>query len=137
MKKFLEEFKQFALRGNVMDMAIGVVIGGAFTAIVTSLVDDIISPLVGLLVRTDFKDLVIQVGNVAIAYGSFINAVVNFLIVAFVLFCVIRAINRMHEAVHKKQENPETPETKICPYCQSEISVKATRCPHCTSQLDS
>ena len=136
MKKFLKEFKQFAVRGNVMDMAVGVVIGSAFTAIVTSLVNDIISPLVGLLVKTDFKDLVIQVGNVAIAYGSFLNAVVNFLIVALVLFCIIRAINRMHEIGHKGKEEPAPAETKICPYCQSEISVKATRGPHCTSQLE-
>ena len=132
IKKFFEEFKAFAMRGNVLDMAVGVVIGGAFTAIVNSLVNDIINPAIGLFFNADFSDVGIHVGDVMIGIGSFINAIINFLIVAFVLFVVINAL-------HKKPAEPAAPEaptTKVCPYCQSEISIKAVRCPHCTSKLE-
>ena len=115
IKKFFEEFKAFAMRGNVLDMAVGVVIGGFFNA--------------------DFSDVGIHVGDVMIGIGSFINAIINFLIVAFVLFVVIKTIN----ALHKKPAEPAAPAaptTKVCPYCQSEISIKAVRCPHCTSKLE-
>ena len=135
IKKFFEEFKAFAMRGNVLDMAVGVVIGGAFTAIVNSLVNDIINPSIGLFFNADFSDVGIHVGDVMIGIGSFINAIINFLIVAFVLFVVIKTIN----ALHKKPAEPEAPAeptTKVCPYCQSEISIKAVRCPHCTSKLE-
>ena len=135
IKKFFEEFKAFAMRGNVLDMAVGVVIGGAFTAIVNSLVNDIINPAIGLFFNADFSDVGIHVGDVMIGIGSFINAIINFLIVAFVLFVVIKTIN----ALHKKPAEPEAPAeptTKVCPYCQSEISIKAVRCPHCTSKLE-
>ena len=135
IKKFFEEFKAFAMRGNVLDMAVGVVIGGAFTAIVNSLVNDIINPSIGLFFNADFSDVGIHVGDVMIGIGSFINAIINFLIVAFVLFVVIKTIN----ALHKKPAEPAAPEaptTKVCPYCQSEISIKAVRCPHCTSKLE-
>ena len=135
IKKFFEEFKAFAMRGNVLDMAIGVVIGGAFTAIVNSLVNDIINPAIGLFFNADFSEVGIHVGDVMIGIGSFINAIINFLIVAFVLFVVIKTIN----ALHKKPAEPEAPAeptTKVCPYCQSEISIKAVRCPHCTSKLE-
>ena len=128
IKKFFEEFKAFAMRGNVLDMAVGVVIGGAFTAIVNSLVNDIINPAIGLFFNADFSDVGIHVGDVMIGIGSFINAIINFLIVAFVLFVVIKTIN----ALHKKPAEPEAPAeptTKVCPYCQSEISIKAVRCP--------
>ena len=130
IKKFLEEFKAFAMRGNVLDMAVGVVIGSAFTAIVNSLVNDIINPAIGLFFNADFSDVGIHIGDVTIGVGSFINAIINFLIVAFVLFVVIKAVN----ALHKKPE--EAPTTKTCPYCQSEIAIKAVRCPHCTSKLE-
>ena len=135
IKKFFDEFKAFAMRGNVLDMAVGVVVGSAFTAIVNSLVNDIISPIIGLFFNADFSDVVIQIGDVGIGVGSFLNAVINFLIVAFVLFVVIKFVN----SLHKKPEEPAAPEeptTKVCPYCQSEISIKAVRCPHCTSKLE-
>ena len=141
IKKFFEEFKAFAMRGNVLDMAVGVVIGGAFTAIVTALVEDIINPLIGLFFKADFSDVVIGLGGSSIKIGEFVNSIINFLIVAFVLFVVIKFVN----SLHKKPEAPAAPEeptapeeltTKVCPYCQSEISIKAVRCPHCTSKLE-
>ena len=134
MKSFISEFKEFALRGNVMDMGVGIIIGAAFTAIVTSLVDDIISPLIGLLVKVDFNNLVATVFNVDIKYGAFIMAVINFLIVALVLFCIIKAMNKA-TSLSKKEEAEEEPTTKECPFCLQEIPIKATRCPHCTSEL--
>ena len=135
MKSFIAEFKEFALKGNVMDMAVGIIIGAAFTAIVTSLVDDIISPLIGLLVKVDFNNLVATVFNVDIKYGAFIMAVINFLIVALVLFCIIKAMNKATNLT-KKEEEEEAPTTKVCPFCKSEIDIEATRCPNCTSQLE-
>ena len=137
MKNFITEFKEFALKGNVMDMAIGVIIGGAFTAIVTSLVDDLINPIIGLLCGKDFSNLsaVFFDGQVELRYGAFIMAVVNFLIIALVLFCMIKAMNKAMNA-RKKEEEEEAPTTKVCPFCKSEISIEATRCPHCTSELD-
>ena len=134
MKSFISEFKEFAMRGNVMDMAVGIIIGAAFTAIVTSLVDDIISPLIGLLVKVDFNNLVATVFNVDIKYGAFIMAVINFLIVALVLFCIIKAMNKA-TSLSKEEEAEEEPTTKECPFCLQEIPIKATRCPHCTSEL--
>jgi large conductance mechanosensitive channel len=126
------------MHGNVLDMAVGVVIGAAFKTIVDSLVNDIISPLVGLLFKDNFSNLSITVGSVSIKYGSFINAIVNFLIVAFVLFIVIKAANKTTELRKKlehQQDAPAAPTTKICPYCHTEIPIEATRCPHCTSEL--
>lgn len=134
MKNFLNEFKAFAMKGNVMDMAVGIIIGAAFTAIVTSLVNDIISPVVGLLVRVNFSDLVVQVAGVDLKYGAFIMAVINFLIVAFVLFSVIKAMNKA-ASLTKKPEEEAAPTTKVCPFCKSEINIEASRCPNCTSQL--
>ncbi|NLD11559.1 large conductance mechanosensitive channel protein MscL [Aminicella lysinilytica] len=135
MKKFMEEFKEFALKGNVMDMAVGIIIGAAFTAIVTSLVSDIISPLLGLIVKVNFADLKATVGGTTFMYGNFIMAVINFLLIALVLFLIIRSINRLSD-IRKKDEEVATPTTKICPYCKSEIPVDAVRCPHCTSELE-
>lgn len=135
MRNFIKEFKEFAMQGNVMDMAIGIVVGAAFTAIVTSLVNDIISPVIGLFVRVDFTDLVATVGGVDIKYGAFIMAVINFLIVAFVLFLIVKAMNKAR-TLGAKPEGEEAPTTKTCPFCKSEISIEATRCPHCTSQLE-
>ena len=111
IKKFFEEFKAFAMRGNVLDKAVGVVIGGAFTAIVNSLVNDIINPAIGLFFNADFSDVGIHVGDVMIGIGSFINAIINFLIVAFVLFVVIKTIN----ALHKKPAEPEAPAEPTTP----------------------
>ncbi len=147
----LKEFKEFALRGSVVDMAIGIVIGAAFGAIVTSLVNDIIMPPIGLLLgRVDFNNLYILLkagdptppypsladaqaaGAVTINYGLFISAVLGFIIVAFVVFLIIRSINRMRR---EEEAPPPEPTTKECPYCFSEISINATRCAHCTSQL--
>lgn len=135
MKKFIQEFKEFALRGNVVDLAVGVIIGAAFQNIVTSLTDDIISPIIGLVAKTDFKDLVLEVFGVSIKYGSFITAVINFLIMALVLFCIVKLMNSAAN-LGKKPEAPAAPTTKTCPYCKSEIAIEATRCPHCTSQLE-
>ena len=135
MKKFLNEFKTFAMKGNVIDMAVGIIIGAAFTAIVTSLVDDILSPLIGLLVKVDFNDLSVNIAGVDHRYGAFIMAVINFLIVAFALFVLVKTLNTAGTLGRSKKPEAE-PETKECPYCRSEISVKATRCPHCTSQLE-
>ena len=135
IKKFLEEFKAFAMRGNVLDMAVGVVVGGAFTAIVTALVEDVINPVIGLFFKADFSSVVIDLGGSSIKIGEFVNSIINFLIVAFVLFVVIKAIN----SLHKKPEAPAAPAeptTKACPFCQSEIAIKAVRCPHCTSKLE-
>ena len=133
MKSLINEFKEFALKGNVMDMAVGIIIGAAFTAIVTSLVDDIISPLIGLFVKVDFNDLVANVAGVDIKYGAFIMAIINFLIVAWVLFLVIKSINKASNL--RKKEEEEAPTTKVCPFCKSEIAIDATRCPNCTSEL--
>ena len=169
----LKEFKEFALKGNVIDLAIGVVVGTAFQAIVKSLVDDVIMPLISLLFgNIDFSDWVLKIGNNTIKYGSFISAIVNFVLVAFTLFLVVRYINKLNAKIEeatkeakkleakkieelrkknklfgkliKKSENDKEEElleetestTKLCPYCLSEINIKAIRCPHCTSKLD-
>ena len=135
MKSFINEFKEFISRGNVMDMAVGIIIGGAFTAIVTSLVEDIITPIIGMIGGFDFSSFVVTVNNSNIAIGKFVNAVINFLLIALVLFSVIKAMNKA-AAIVKKPEEEAAPTTKMCPYCKSEIAIEATRCPHCTSQLD-
>lgn len=161
----LKEFKEFATRGNIMDMAIGVIIGGAFQKIVTSLVNDIIMPTVAIFTgKVDFSDLVFTVGSASIKYGAFITAIIDFLIIAFSIFIAIKVANTINKRMEKlakgeidklnkktkkllknkkgKQESEEaetteeeTPELKICPYCFSEINYNATKCPHCTSDL--
>ena len=141
MKGFLEEFKKFIMRGNVLDMAVGVIIGGAFTSIVTSLNQDIISQLIALIGGVDFShlELVMGVGENAptLKYGNFITAVINFLITAFGVFCLVKAINVITDKFSKKEEPaaPAAPTTKKCPYCCSEIAIEATKCPHCTSDI--
>lgn len=130
MKKFIEEFKAFALRGNVMDMAVGVLIGGAFSGIVTSLTDNFINPILNVL--TGGK--VYSMEDIAGFASNFLSAVVNFLIMALILFCLLKAINELMN--FNKKEEPKEKTTKVCPFCQSEISIKATRCPHCTSVLE-
>ena len=140
IKKFFEEFKAFAMRGNVLDMAVGVVIGGAFTAIVNSLVNDIINPSIGLFFNADFSDVGIHVGDVMIGIGSFINAVINFLIVAAIVFAIVKAFNEAQRLalsrVHIEEEPPAAP-APICPFCLEEHKPGATRCPHCGSELPS
>ncbi len=129
--KFIEEFKAFALRGNVMDMAVGVIIGGAFSGIVTSLTDNFINPILNVLTAGKMY----TVEDVAGFASNFISAVVNFLIMALILFCLMKGINKLL-TFNKKEEAPAEPTTKVCPFCQSEISIKASRCPHCTSVLE-
>ncbi len=136
MKSFFDEFKAFISRGNVMDMAVGIIIGGAFTAIVTSLVEDIITPIIGMIGGFDFSSFVVTVNNSNLAVGNFINAVINFLLIALVLFSIIKAMNKAAALVKKPEEEaPAAPTTKMCPYCKSEINIEATKCPCCTSDL--
>ncbi|MBO5564685.1 MAG: large conductance mechanosensitive channel protein MscL [Lachnospiraceae bacterium] len=131
----IEEFKKFIMRGNVLDLAVGVIIGGAFTAIVNSLVEDMISPLLGLFGTANLADMSVTLKEgVTLTYGNFITAIINFLLVAFVLFLIIKAINKAQDTM-KKDEPEEAPTTKMCPYCKSEIAIDATKCPCCTSDL--
>lgn len=137
MKAFMKEFKAFIARGNVMDMAVGIIIGGAFTAIVNSLVDDILMPLLSLLTNGfDFTSLCIVLGEgegaATFNYGAFIAAIINFLLIALVIFILIKALNKLSR---KKTEEPAPATTKECPFCKEQIAIKATRCPHCTSEL--
>lgn len=126
----LKEFREFAIRGNVMDLAIAVIIGGAFGKIVTSLVNDILMPLIGLVMGgVNFSELAITVGGAVVKWGAFVQSIIDFIIVAFVIFLLVRAMNRL------KREEPVTPTTKECPQCFTTIPLKATRCPNCTSQL--
>ena len=135
MKKFLEEFKKFALRGNVLDMAIGVIVGGAFTGIVTSLTANFINPLLNLIMTGGAGEISDGVAwTLGAAVASFLTTVVNFLITAFVLFVVLKGVNKL-VTLGKKKEAPAAPTTKKCPYCLSEIPIAATRCAHCTSEL--
>lgn len=147
MKKLGKEFREFIMRGNVVDMAVGIIIGAAFGKIVTSLVNDILMPPLGLLLgKVDFANLFVnlsgtrydtlakakEAGAATINYGLFINTVLDFIIVALAIFLMIRGINRLRR---KPEEAPAAPTTRECPYCFSSIPIKATRCPHCTSQL--
>ncbi|MEN6559692.1 MAG: large-conductance mechanosensitive channel protein MscL [Acidobacteriota bacterium] len=129
-----KEFKEFAMRGSVLDMAVGIILGGAFGAIVSSLVNDVLMPPIGLLLgRVDFSKLSLALSDtVSLNYGRFINTIITFVIVAFCLFLVIRAMNRLQ----KKAEAPApAPTTKDCPYCATAVPIRAVRCPHCTSEL--
>jgi large conductance mechanosensitive channel len=141
-----KEFKEFALKGNVLDMAVGIIIGAAFGTVVKSLVDDIIMPPIGLLLgKVDFSNLFVNLsgqsvtsvaeakkaGAAVIAYGSFINNIFSFIIVALAVFLLVKAVNRF-----RRKEEEAAPETKECPYCLSTIALKATRCPNCTSELE-
>ena len=126
----LKEFREFAIRGNVMDLAVAVIIGGAFGKIITSLVNDVLMPVIGLLIGgVNFSELSITVGAAVIKWGAFVQSILDFIIVAFVIFLLVRAMNRM------KREEPFTPTTKACPHCFTTIPLKAARCPNCTSQL--
>ncbi len=163
MKKLLAEFRAFALRGNVIDLAVGVIIGGAFQKIVTSVVNDLIMPWIGLITGgVNFVDQFVvlkmpevlpegvteamvesskavatEVGATTFNYGAFITAVIDFLIMAVIIFALVKIINRL-SALGKKEEEPAptpAPTTKVCPFCKSEIAIEATRCAHCTSEL--
>ena len=134
LMKIVKEFKEFIMRGNVMDLAVGVIIGGAFGAIVTSLTDDIISPVLGIFGGMDFSDLSVEVNGANIMYGKFITAIINFLIMALIIFLMVKGINKIM-SLGKKKEEEAAPTTKVCPFCCTEIDIKATRCPHCTSEL--
>ena len=150
MKKFFGEFKKFITRGNVVDMAVGVMIGAAFKSIVDSVVNDLISPVIGIIFKQDFSQLkwvlkeaelaedgiTVAVEEVAIKYGAFIMAIINFLIIAVILFAIVKMINTARSVGKKPvEEAPAEPTTKICPHCKSEIAIDATRCAHCTSEL--
>lgn len=166
-----KEFKEFALKGNAIELAVGVIVGSSFQSIIKSLVNDIIMPLISLLFgKVDFSEWVLKIGNTTIPYGSFISNIVNFILVAFALFLVVRYINKLNKEIAeakkenakkieklrkksklfnrftksfisnkveetKEQSTPE-PTTKLCPYCLSEINIKAIRCPHCTSKIE-
>ena len=149
-KGFIAEFKKFIMRGNVIDLAVGVIIGGAFQSIVKSLVDDIFMPIISLATKgIDFSNWFIaldgnkygtlaqaqEAGAAVISYGNFISAVINFIIMAFIIFLFVKAINTLAEKT-KKAEEPAAPTTKKYPDCMSEIDIEATKCPHCTSSLE-
>ncbi|MBQ1390078.1 MAG: large conductance mechanosensitive channel protein MscL [Clostridia bacterium] len=150
-KGLIAEFKEFIARGNVMDLAVGVIIGGAFNGIVSSLCDDVIMPAIQLLVGTvagdkyvnpetgapDFEMMTKALNVGTIKFGSFLSAIINFLIMAIIIFAIVKAFNKMMEIGKKPAEEPaEEPVIKECPFCMTEIPIKATRCPHCTSQLE-
>lgn len=156
----LKEFKEFATKGNVIDLAIGVIIGGGFQKIVNSLVNDLIMPFISIFTgKIDFNDMMFTIGGTSIKYGSFITNVINFLIIAFTVFLMVKYVNKLNRTLEEKakginkklEKSPKffknkkkkveeveepAPTTKICPYCLSEINIKATRCPHCTSELE-
>ena len=157
MKKFMKEFKEFAVKGNMIDMAIGVIIGGAFTALVGAFTTNIVNPLLALIpgvnslddaLKIVLKEAVVEDGavvteEVAIKFGAFISAIITFLILALIIFMMVKGINKMRAAEEAKKKaaeaaaEPAAPTTKICPFCKSEIPIEATRCPHCTSELPS
>lgn len=133
MKKFLQEFKEFALRGNVISLAVGVMIGAAFQSVVTSFTENILSPIIGLFGRQNFDSMVLEFFGITLKYGAFLTTVVNFFIQAFVIFLIVRAMNKLM-SIGKKPEEP-APDPRKCPFCCSVIDDAAIRCPHCTSEL--
>jgi len=136
MKKFLNEFKEFALRGNVLNLAVGVIIGAAFQNIVTSLTKDILSPIIGIFTGQNFDSQEVTIfGNIQIKYGSFITSVVNFIIMAFVVFLIVKLVSKIMSLNKKPQAQEEEAAARKCPFCMTEIDAKATRCPACTSIL--
>ena len=142
MKKFLEEFKAFISNGNVLDLAVGVIIGGAFGSVVSGLTDNIIQPLLNCIGGAEVQGKIRLFGTENfLDYGAFISSIINFLIMALVVFLIVKSVNKISDAAQKlskkdEQEEAPAPTTKVCPYCKSEIDIEATRCPHCTSQLD-
>jgi len=151
MKKFFSDFKEFISKGDVLNLAVGVMIGGAFGSIVSSVVNDLFMPVISLVTGgMDFSNLFIaldgghyatlaeaqEAGAAAFAYGSFITKVIDFLLMAFCVFLVVRGVTRLRELSEKKKEETPVPAARLCPYCKMEIAENATRCPHCTSELD-
>ena len=157
MKKFMAEFKEFAVKGNMIDMAIGVIIGGAFTALVTAFTTNIVNPLIALIPGVNSLDNTLKIvlkeaeldaagavvaEEVAIKFGAFLSAIITFLILALIIFTIVKGINKLRKMEEARKaaaapaEEPAEPTTKICPFCQTEIPILARRCPHCTSQLD-
>lgn len=134
MKKFFQEFKEFALKGNVLDMAIGVIIGGAFSGLVTSLTDCFINPLIGCIGGAEVQGKIHLLGDQYIDYGSFITAVINFIIMAFIIFLLMKGIKKLLSL--GKKEEVAAPLTRKCPYCYGDIDVKATKCMYCTSDVE-
>ena len=151
-KSFFKEFKEFVLRGNVMDLAVGVIIGGAFQTIITSLVNDVLMPIISMLTgKVNFEELKFTMGSAEVSYGKLISAILNFFIIAIVIFLLVKSLNKLEAKnkagleklakklprKNKKEESVEEaePETKLCPYCLSEIPYKATKCAHCASDL--
>ena len=136
MKGLMKEFKEFISKGNVMSMAVGIIIGGAFTGIVNSLVNDIINPIIGLFGGMNFDQFAVRLNDEAVlAYGNFLSNVINFVIMAFVVFMMVKGVNKLTSKIEKKEE-PAAPTTKDCPYCKTKIALAATRCPNCTSMLE-
>lgn len=142
MKKFLEEFRAFIAKGNVLDMAVGVIIGGAFGSVVSGLTDNIIQPLLNCIGGANVQGKIQLFGTENyLDYGAFISAIINFLIMALVVFLIVKSVNKISETASKlgkkkkEEEAPAEPTTKVCPYCKSEIAIDATKCPHCTSDL--
>ncbi len=147
MKKFLEEFKAFAIKGNMIDMAVGMIIGSAFSGLVSAMVADLFNPLLSLIISSNFQDLFIaldgtqyatlaaakEAGAAVFAYGDFITQLINFILQAFVIFLFVKLIAKMRKP--EPAPAPAAPTTKTCPYCKSEISIEAVKCPHCTSDL--
>ncbi len=133
MKKFFAEFKEFALKGNVMDMAVGVIIGAAFKAIIDALVEYIINPIIGCFIQGGMEGWTVTIGKAELGLGAFLMAIINFLIIALVLFCVIKTMNKLISL--RKKEEEAAPLTKKCPLCQSEIDIKAIKCPCCTGDI--
>lgn len=155
MKKgsgFVKEFKEFISRGNVIDLAVGVIVGSSFTAIVNSLVNNIITPIITLITgKVSVKDLFValdgnsyetleaatEAGAATLSYGLFIQSIIDFIIIAFVVFLMVKGINRVRDIGKKPEEVvEEAPTTKVCPFCKSEINIEATRCPNCTSEIE-
>ncbi len=134
MKKFFEEFKAFALKGNVMDLAVGVIIGAAFGAVVTSLTDNILSPIIGLFTGKNIDSLQVNALGVTIKYGAFITSVINFVIMALVVFFLVKGMNALSRLGRRHKE--DAPTIKQCPFCKTTVDAEATRCPACTSQLN-
>lgn len=145
-KSVIAEFQEFISRGNVMDLAVGVIIGGAFTSIVNSLVSDVINPVISFLTggNTEVPGLAVSIAGNTVNFGSFLGAVINFLITAAAVFAIVKALNAFNEAKERvaqkagltKEAAPEAPAPRTCPYCLQEIAAEATRCPHCTSKLE-
>ena len=139
MKKFWHEFKAFALQGNTVNMAVGIIIGAAFKDLINSFTQNIVAPLIGLLGKSDFKDSYLELLGVKITYGAFLTSIIDFLLMALIIFFLVKGMAALANAgkrFHKGEDQPVEPTTKTCPFCLSEVPAAATRCPYCTSHLE-